>query len=644
MPKDNLDDIWDVVGTSDAAKAIESDNTEPVRTAKKANYVPQGIARTIDGKSVIPTIYITKSGAFIKFEYLGPPDSVATIKLIKKVTNYFTLTTKLITGQFKSIKSCIADKKNRRIIVPRFGVFEILSKSFGLAAYRTKSQISPGENPGRQYKWSGKLNSNQEIIYEYIMANIYTPERVAAGSAGLVLNLEAGQGKSFLAAYMIYILQKKTAVILHSTSLVEQWAKVLKSVFGEKVSIGYYYAKKKVLGDIMLIIIDSACSSEFKIAGKIYTPKDFYNMFGFVVYDECHTYANKFSLRALKVAHAPYMLGLSATPDENLMGFDTLVWWELGPVINAKDLPGYEGTSEDFKATVHRIMYYGPPEYTKQLKNEYTDMTSTTETITMITEDRIRSSVVIDCVRKGLDQGLFMFVFADRRGYLNDLQDLLKNTLDIDGEIVESDKDFIRIVGGAKNEELELAEASSKVIFTTYQYMGTGKSIVKMNGLVLATPRKSKMKQYINRIFRLGSDATVERHIWDICDMKLKLSTQWTTRQAYYKSKGYTIEQEKIKFDEWTGVQVCEVEDGEDVASEMDSEAASEVASESASRKKSKPTTKKSEDIADETTSRKKSKSVKSSNTSKPTTKPADKKLDKKLDGYVSNLLKRLKG
>ena len=79
--------------------------------------------------------------------------------------------------------------------------------------------------------------------------------------------------------------------------------------------------------------------------------------------------------------------------------------------------------------------------------------------------------------------------------------------------------------------------------------MGTGKSIVKMNGLVLAHSRKNKMRQFINRIFRLGSDATITREIWDICDVKTRIAAQWRTRKEYYESKKYKIIERVVKYD-----------------------------------------------------------------------------------------------
>jgi hypothetical protein len=535
----DLFDIMDAsIGVNDRKKEID-DDLEAIDTTIGVNsdgvdYTPSGIKK----------LFMTKSGVFVKFS-----DLKNDIKLIKKIENYFTLKTKLITGQMKQLKCCRLDKAKSRIIVPRFGIFELLTKKYGLNDYSINCQIDSGKKPSKAFVWKGKQTNNQKLITDYLLNEHFSDNRAATGSAGVILNLEAGQGKSYVAAFLISIIQRKTVIVLHSTSLIEQWVKVIHNSLGESVKIGYYYAKKKKPGDIMIMIVDSAANDLFILDETKYTPIEFYNQFGFAIYDECHTYANKTALTVFKSAQMTYMLGLSATPDEHAFKFDPAVWWSIGPILAADTIPGYESTSEDFKAVVHRIMYYGPPEYTKTIVNEQTEMFSISPTINMICEDQIRNALVVDCIGRSLALNLYTFVFADRREYLTQLKELLKATREIDGEIIDSDDDFTRVVGGAKAEELENAEIKAKVIFTTYPYMGTGKSIIKMNGLVLATPRRGKMKQYINRIFRLGSDATIERHIWDICDMKLKLSGQWSTRLAYYKSKGYAVDTEKITYD-----------------------------------------------------------------------------------------------
>jgi hypothetical protein len=538
-----------VVEVSDVEKQIEEheDNVvdkpkkrkKIVKPVKPVNYEPIG--------KII--IYITKSGAFIKFDYLSD------LEYLKKINRYFTLEYRdnMSPVVFRR-KCCSIYKSKNRIIVPRFGVFEIMNNAFGLVDCTTKSQITSGLDIETEIKWCGKLNENQQLISAHIMNNYFTKHRVLKGSAGCILNLEAGQGKSYLAAYLISVIKKKTAIVLHSRSLLLQWYKVLVNTFGDSVSVGYYYSDKKKIGDIMLMIINSAASDMFRLDDTELDPLDFYNQFGFIVFDECHLYSSKMAQKVFKIAHAPYMLGLSATPDEHVKGFDKAVWWQLGPVIDAKTIDGYQSASENFTAVIHRVMYYGPPSHTKRLISNVTQTTMLAPTINMICDDLIRSNMVVQCIKDGLDKGLFMFVFADRRLYLTRLKILLKKKLNIDSAIVDNDKEFTRIVGGATDADLEQAELNARVIFTTYQYMGTGKSVIKMNGLVMATPRKSKMKQYINRIFRLGSDATIQRHIWDICDMRTNLSNQWSTRKIYYDDKNYKIVKSDVRYEDYLDI------------------------------------------------------------------------------------------
>ena len=69
---------------------------------------------------------------------------------------------------------------------------------------------------------------------------------------------------------------------------------------------------------------------------------------------------------------------------------------------------------------------------------------------------------------------------------------------------------------------------------TTYPYSSTGVSIDKMDSLILATPRKSKMTQILGRIFRLGGDQSVKRFIVDIVDNKITLKSQYSARKKVY--------------------------------------------------------------------------------------------------------------
>jgi superfamily II DNA or RNA helicase len=108
----------------------------------------------------------------------------------------------------------------------------------------------------------------------------------------------------------------------------------------------------------------------------------------------------------------------------------------------------------------------------------------------------------------------------------------------------------MNLMGGATAESMEEAQLNSNVILTTYAFMGTGVSIPKMDALILATPRKSKSRQYINRIFRLGGDYASVRKIVDIVDWSTHMKSQWYLRKKYYDEKKYPITEKKVKWSE----------------------------------------------------------------------------------------------
>jgi len=497
------------------------------------NYTPIGESNKI--------IYITKTGAFIKFSYINTTVD-RLFKIVRRIENYFTLKFISVIGQPIQRKRCHVDKKNQRIIVPRFGIFEILSKKFHLEKYTTISQLKPGHNIDK-FNWQGYLQPNQDIISRYMLDHIYTKERVKHGSAGCILKLATGQGKTYLAAYLMSIFKKKTLIILHSTAMIQQWHDVISACY-PTISIGYYYGQKKIDGDVIIMVINSVINTTYIFNKTILSAIEYYNQFGFIIYDECHLYANNFNGKAFYIAQAPYMLGLSATPEEHTYKFDKLVWWSIGPVLDAETLPGYMTHKKQFKATVHQIKYYGPDFYTQVLRNDGSDFISPSKTINMICMDEQRSQLIIDYIQQCLKQNLYVFVFADRRDYLSLLRDkLITQISQTYVEMMINDTDYMRIVGQSTPKEVQLAESKAKVIFTTYQYMGTGKSIPKMNSLILTTPRKSKISQYVGRIFRLSSDESIERHIYDIVDMKTVFKNQWYVRKKFYVERGYNIVQ-----------------------------------------------------------------------------------------------------
>ena len=506
-------------------------------------------------------VYITKSGLFVEYKCFCKDVEKPTqqeAKEIMRLKNKFTITYRPIIGP---IQSCVCgqnDPQKKRLILPRFAP-QFLDHKFKII-----NQIKQGPKLGFNLKFELELTGNQKAIQNYILSNCFSEKQVRDGQAGLILNLGMGKGKTILALNLISHLKVNTLIIVHNKSMVEQWAKDIEKCYpGTK--IGYYYSDKKILGTIMIMIIDSAARTDFhvkideltteeykhfvteekciideKIA--ILTARQFYSRFGYMIFDEVHLYANKEGHQAYKNTQATYMLGLSATPNMKENGFDKISHWHIGPILDVCKIPGYEEKEIAYQCMVHKINYSAKEDkYNQILRNDFNGNVFVPYMINMICSDPDRYEIVVQSIKKCLDLGLFTYVFADRREYLEDLRKLLNKT---EADIMTNDADFTRIVGGATNMEIDAAECKSRVILTTYQYMGTGRSIKKMNGLVLATPKSgsASFRQCLGRIFRHGSDSSIKRHIFDIVDNIGPFKKQWNSRSKVYKEKEYPIE------------------------------------------------------------------------------------------------------
>ncbi|MCK9603403.1 MAG: hypothetical protein M0R66_03505 [Candidatus Omnitrophica bacterium] len=106
---------------------------------------------------------------------------------------------------------------------------------------------------------------------------------------------------------------------------------------------------------------------------------------------------------------------------------------------------------------------------------------------------------------------------------------------------------YVIFYSGVSDEERRVALCGgARVIIATFGYSGTGISIVRMDAMILASPRYSGMKQIVGRILRRGSDAQIERVIVDIVDQKTCLARQFRLRRNAYAFYGARFERVDI--------------------------------------------------------------------------------------------------
>jgi superfamily II DNA or RNA helicase len=129
------------------------------------------------------------------------------------------------------------------------------------------------------------------------------------------------------------------------------------------------------------------------------------------------------------------------------------------------------------------------------------------------------------------------------------LETYKKNYID---DYIESKSTLSILTGGAKGDQINLSAEKATMIFTTYGYMGTGKSIPKMDTILFVTPRRNGVEQVIGRVFRPGPNKN-ERWILDIIDWKINLKSQWYERLNVYErqknqNRNPTLNETEINF------------------------------------------------------------------------------------------------
>jgi superfamily II DNA or RNA helicase len=464
-----------------------------------------------------------------------------------KIIKFFTISVSQMGGYIKKVNN--HKTQNGYVILPRFGLLAYMDTK--LKNYTIINNIKSGTKPLTPFKWTGGFTDNQPIIADHIMKNYFNNELADAGRSGLILNLEAGQGKSYLAAGLIEKIQRKTLIVCHTVSILNQWVKLLTKSYPNN-KIAKYFGQLKESGDICVAIINSLLMDKIQTDDGEIESMEFFKQFGYVVFDEIHLYSSQSRKQIYKKVQRKYMLGLSATPDENKDGLDDINTWNCGAILKAEELEGYSVETIPFKGDVSFIKYIGHPEFVKPLINEKMEIINHSGMVNQLCEDIYRLHLIVKIIFELRRSNKNIFVFADRREYLLKI----KKHMSIFGIAshnllnVKDQDNVMNLMGGATAESMEEAQLNSNVILTTYAFMGTGVSIPKMDALILATPRKSKSRQYINRIFRLGGDYASVRKIVDIVDWSTHMKSQWYLRKKYYDEKKYPITEKKVKWSE----------------------------------------------------------------------------------------------
>lgn len=492
----------------------------------------------------------------------------------KKLKRRLSITTKSFNGWPVKTHAFTQTKKN--FIIPRFTP---LPRGIKI---ETTNSINRGRR-GNFNGFSAILTPNQEAVFTHIMNTFFTTELRIRGLAGVIVNMPPGEGKTFLGMAIMHILGRKTAVIVPNTYLLKQWLDICYKFF-PNTSIGVYYGTRKMDGDIVIHVINSALTDSFKrvrspipringveqkqgLFSRTCPSNDWWAKFGLIIYDEIHMYCSENRAEIFKSAQAQYMLGLSATPDQRLDKLDPLAVWSVGSILESSAIDGFAENTTQYTTDVKVIKYKCKTKYA-EVELSAAGSVSVPKMVNNFVEDPDRNAIILSEAMRLYHLGLCIFIFTDRRGHAEYLVNELQryqyefgrdnfNTLFpakrlaqlstdlwtmIYNYLYPVDMNVISLLGGANDGDIFEAKTFSRIIVTTYAYSSTGVSIDKLNAAILATPRKSNMTQILGRIYRLSGDATITRRIVDLVDWNTPLKKQYYERRKVYGKNATNME------------------------------------------------------------------------------------------------------
>lgn len=361
------------------------------------------------------------------------------------------------------------------------------------------------------------------------LINIYNKETPSHGE--VLLQMDTGMGKTRVACYMINKIGLKSVVIVPTKHIAHQWQTETQKLYKDNIVVNIYNNSQgdHPKGDIVIIIINTARNKNVT----------FFSQFGFAIFDEVHELTSNSNKNALwHVSGVRYILGMTATPEYSGMGLLPFIEAHLGKVIYAKDIEGFLVKIKTFDVTVEAIKYNAnDSEYTTPILNK-NGVINTMGTLGRVIQDPNRVDLIKEKILYLYEKGHNILIFCEHREHTDNIyKSIIETERVTGGDILDETKAKV-LKGGATPDTIQEAR-QSRIILTTYSYSRRGIDYDHLDALVLATPRKSGLKQIIGRILRYSGDNSKPRCIVDIIDNQSVFRSQYKEREKIYNERNY---------------------------------------------------------------------------------------------------------
>ncbi len=373
------------------------------------------------------------------------------------------------------------------------------------------------------------------------------PEQIPAADALLageigVLSATTAFGKTVIGAYLIGQRKVNTLILVHSSALLEQWAKslgeflIIDEVLPELPKKRGRKKKRCLIGqigagkDTHSGIIDIATMQSL-FEGPEKDVKAFVEDYGMVIVDECHHVAAFTFEKVLKTAKARYVYGLSATPVRK-DGHHPIIFMQCGPVRYLVDAKSQAEKREFAHFVIPRFTRTRAPAGSK-IQDLYD----------LIVKNEARNTEITEDALKLVAEGRTPILLTERKEHAARLSELLTKRCRNVFLLVGSDKPR------EKQEKLALLQAlpadEAAVVVATGKYIGEGFDSPRLDTLLLTMPIswKGTLAQYAGRLHRSYAGKH-EVRIYDYVDVHIPM----LERMYHKRLKGYSELGYQVKF------------------------------------------------------------------------------------------------
>ena len=366
---------------------------------------------------------------------------------------------------------------------------------------------------------------------DFTFNGILKPAQVPAVEAILARRLSTissptGSGKTVMGLYVIAARSQPALVIVHTTSLLNQWVERAMHFLGmAREEIGIIGQGQKKIGPRLTI----ALVQTLRKCSDWASPK-----IGHVIVDECHHQAASTYTEALSPFDCAFALGLSAT-HKRRDGLTPLIYWHVGPLVYevSNAVLVRDGDIIQVEPVIRKTEFVPRPDYDPvwQRAALMQDLTTDYTRNVLICEDVAKEAQTGPCI-----------VLTDRKAHAEALADrLIFHGIRAEachGDITRPAQE--RIIEAMNNGNL-------RVLVATGQLLGEGFDCKRLTALFLASPIRfsGRLIQYLGRVARSAEGKTSAR-VYDYVDVHVEvlvraaMERQRTYRKLSRQAKGPT--------------------------------------------------------------------------------------------------------